>query len=107
MTVARDDKETELITTLQAVVRLTGLRQPVFAFVGWAADGRPAVTREFAGLSVEARESVTSYQASRLHFREEPFVELIPLEFHSVGSAVDFPDQPFTRAEDVVSVDVI
>ncbi len=71
-------------------------------YVGWTEEGLPAATPKAGQLSEAATDSLTAFRNSGLSPRRVPFSALVPAEYLSTGSAVDFADTPQRRAEDQI-----
>ncbi len=95
------------LSTVACVVKVTGERRAIYAFIGWRPDDKPFVTNNIAALTREARDSIAAYKASRLPFREVPYRVFNPIEFDTVAAAIDYPDGPKGYAEDLVKVEFV
>lgn len=76
-------------------------------FLGWSAEGLPAACTDVADLSADARRELAAFRGARLEPRRVPFASIIPLNYVSTGSAVDFSDSGGRKAEDQVNLTVI
>jgi len=71
-------------------------------YVGWTAEGRPAVTADPAGLAPAAAASVDAFRVSRLPLRMVPFARVRPVVYALTGPVVDFADHAGRIAEDQI-----
>jgi len=76
-------------------------------YVGWTAERLPAATTALEGLSEDTRRDLDAYHGARLAPRRLPYATLSPVAHVLTGSAIDFADTPYRRAEDQVMYTVI